>query len=75
MFKTTVQRLLSTEEEHQASKEAPNDYDLIARLEGIVASQVRHKETAKCLEASLRQLEIGFKTGYSDALTLLNSNS
>ena len=35
----------------------------------------RHKETAKCLEASLKQLEVGFKTGYKDALTLLGSDT
>jgi len=39
------------------------------------AAQQRHKETAKCLEASLKQLEVGFKTGYKDALTLLGSDT
>ncbi len=47
----------------------------MARLEIMVSSQKRHRETAKCLEASLKQLELGFKTGYSDAITLLNSDS
>ena len=76
MFKTTVQRVLANGGggEGTDTGSVPSDYDLIARLEAMVASQRRHRETAKCLEASLKQLERGFKTGYSDALTLLNSD-
>ena len=75
-FRTAVQRLLKTEEgEEQSGEEAPTDYDLIAKLESMSAAQQRHKETAKCLEASLKQLEVGFKTGYKDALTLLGSDT
>ena len=56
-------------------KEAANvsDYDLIAKLEAIVAAQQKQKEERKCLEASLKQLELGFKAGYKDALTLVVS--
>ncbi len=68
MFKTAAQRLLDSGE-----GDTPSDYDLMARLETMVAAQRRHRETAKCLEASLRQLELGFTSGYNDALTLLNS--
>lgn len=68
-----MQRLLTREE--GSSEEAPSDYDLIATLEGLIASHRRHSETAKCLEASLKQLEIGFKSGYNDAITLLTSST
>lgn len=56
-------------------KEAANlsDYDLIAKLETVVAAQQKHKEERWCLEASLKQLELGFKAGYQDALTLVVS--
>lgn len=56
-------------------KEAANlsDYDLIAKLETMVAAQQKHKEERRCLEASLKQLELGFKAGYQDALTLVVS--
>lgn len=56
-------------------KEAANlsDYDLIAKLETVVAAQQKHKEERRCLEASLKQLELGFKAGYQDALTLVVS--
>ena len=75
IFKSAVQRLLSDGGEQQDKEEAPTDYDLIAKLESIVGAQQRHRETAKCLEASLKQLEVGFKAGYTDALTLLSSDS
>ena len=65
-----MQRLLVGEEE----SETTSDYDLVARLESTLALQRQYKETARCLEASLKQLELGFKTGYNDTLTLLNSN-
>ena len=72
-FRSAVQRLLSDRE--QQGKEGSTDYDLIARLESVVGAQERHRETAKCLEASLKQLEVGFKAGCADALTLLGSDS
>jgi len=77
VFKTAVQRLLRTEKEDDGhcGEETPTDYDLVARLEGMSAAQKRHKEMARCLEASLKQLELGFKTGYNDALTLLSSDT
>ena len=56
-------------------KDAANlsDFDLVAKLEGVVAAQQKHKDERKCLEASLKQLELGFKASYEDALTLVVS--
>lgn len=50
-----------------------SDYDLIAKLEATVAAQKKHKDERRRLEASLKQLELGFKAGYEDALTLVVS--
>ena len=50
-----------------------SDFDLVAKLEAVVATQQRHKEERKCLEASLKQLELGFKASYEDTLTLVAS--
>ena len=71
MFRTAVHRLLVG----GGSKDLANlsDYDLVAKLEAIMASQQKHKEERKCLEASLKQLELGFKASYEDALTLVVS--
>ncbi len=55
--------------------ESPDDYTVIAKLERVLATQQRTRETTKCLEASLRQLESGFKSSYNDALTLLATES
>ena len=67
-FRSAVQRLLS-------DGENPADYDLIATLEGVVASQRHHKERVQSLEHSLRQLETDFRASYSDTMTLLQSES
>ena len=72
-FKAAVKRLLKDNTELQDS-EALDDYGVIAKLERLLAMQQRTKETTKCLEASLRQLESGFKSSYNDALTLLATN-
>ena len=74
-FKTAVKRLLKDEPGTEANGDAPDDYNLIARLEKLLASQLQYKETTKCLEASLKQLESGFKSSYNDALTLLASET
>ena len=77
VFKTAVQRLMVSyqESENTEEKEAsPSDYDLIASLEHLMSSLSRHQANTKCLEASLRQLEAGFKNSYKDTLTLLGSN-
>ncbi|XP_064403759.1 coiled-coil domain-containing protein 170-like isoform X3 [Halichondria panicea] len=73
-FKAAVKRLLKDNTELQDS-EALDDYGVIAKLERLLAMQQRTKETTKCLEASLRQLESGFKSSYNDALTLLATES
>ena len=74
MFKTAVQRLLTTWDDASSQDDVnPSDYDLIASVEKLVASQQQQRHNAKCLEASLRQLELGFKSSYKDTLTLLTS--
>ena len=72
-----MQRLLQNAETGGQDRSGGNqrDFDLVAMLEGLIASYTKHKETAKCLEASLKQLGAGFNTGYSDALTLLHASS
>ncbi len=72
VFKTTVQSLLLTQQE-LAEDSALKDFDLLAALERLIGSQKKHRDNARCLEASLRQLEQGFKTSYKDTLTLLSS--
>ncbi len=75
VFRTAVQRLLTnwcTAPSQNGG--TPSDYDLIASLEELIASHQRHKDNAKCLVESLRQLEVGFKTSYKDTLTILSSD-
>ena len=50
-----------------------SDYDLMAKLETIVAAQRKHEEERQCLEAGLKQMELGFNTGFQDMLTLVVS--
>ena len=59
----------------EAKGEAPNDYNLMAQLECLVADYKELKDTVKCLGSSLQQLEQGFKSGYSDALTILQTKA
>lgn len=78
-FRTAVQRLLSDVPIDSAAGEAkgetPNDYDLIAQLEHLVADHKELRNTVKCLGSSLQQLEQGFKAGYSDTLTILQTKA
>lgn len=73
VFKTAIQRLLKTQEELAESDATLSDYDLLASLEKLIGSQKKHRDNSRCLEASLRQLEVGFKTNYKDTLTILSS--
>lgn len=78
VFKTAVQRLILSYEESDPEEEkgaTPSDYDLIATLEHLISSLSQQRANTKCLEASLRQLEAGFKSSYRDTLTLLSSNT
>ena len=50
-----------------------SDYNLISKLETMIAAQQKHKEERQCLETSLKQMELGFKAGYQDMLTLVVS--
>ena len=72
-FHLAVQRLLADPDE--VKEDAPTDYDLISKLENLLAANKRHEETIKCLGSSLQQLEQGFKTGYTDTLTILKTKS
>jgi hypothetical protein len=74
VFKMTVQRLLGSQENLTESKDTLSDYDLLASLENLIGCQKKYQDNARCLEASLRQLENGFKTNYKDTLTILSSD-
>lgn len=73
VFKTAIQQLLKTQKEEEEDNTL-SDYDLLSSLEKLIGSQKRHSDNARCLEASLRQLEQGFKTGYKNTLTILSSD-
>ena len=80
VFKTAVQRLMLSYQESDHEEEgngreegAHSDYDTIASLEHMISSLSQQRNNTKCLEASLRQLEEGFKSSYKDTLTLLSS--
>lgn len=75
-----VQKLLSSSRGdsstvEEAKRETPSDYDLMAQLEQLVADYRELRDMVKCLGPSLQQLEQGFKTGYSDALTILQTKA
>lgn len=78
-FRTAAQRLLADVEINGAAGEAkgetPSDYDLIAQLEHLVADYKELRHTVKCLGSSLQQLEQGFKAGYSETLTILQTKA
>lgn len=79
-FQVAVQRLLSGSGIDSAvagdsNGETPSDYDLIAQLERLVADHKELQDTVKCLGSSLQQLEQGFKTGYSNTLTILQTKA
>jgi len=73
-FRSSVHQLLSNHDVTLADGSSITDFDLMTSLEKLLASHEKHRTTAKCLEASLRQLEQGFKNNYKDTLTLLNSD-
>lgn len=74
-FRTATQRLLADIAIDGAAGETPSDYDLIAQLEHLVADYKELRNTVKCLGSSLQQLEQGFKAGYSDTLTILQTKA
>ena len=47
--------------------------DLLTKIEKLILTCNRHCEMSSSLQASLKQLEVGFKRGYQDTLTLLNT--
>lgn len=78
-FRAATQRLLSDAGVDSAvgetKGETPSDYDLMAQLERLVADHKELRDTVKCLGSSLQQLEQGFKTSYSDTLTILQTKA
>ena len=78
-FKAAVKKLLSSSRGDGAMEEGkgetPSDYDLMAQLEQLVADHKELRDMVKCLGSSLQQLEQGFKTGYSDTLTILQTKA
>lgn len=55
--------------------ENQSDYDVIAKLEGLVAKYKKQVETSRQLEDSLKQLESGFRSGYNNTMTVLSSDT
>ena len=49
------------------------DYDIISRLEKIVKAYQAHSVAAHSLENTLHGMNSDFRTGYEDAITILNS--
>ena len=76
-FQEAAQRLLSCSgiDSGDAKGDAPSNYDLIAQLERLVADHKELQETVKCLGSSLKELEQGFKTGYTNTLTILKTKA
>ena len=69
VFRNTVRRLLIF-----GNGDNQTDYDVVAKLEGLVAKYNRQVETSRQLEDSLKQLELGFRSGYNNTMTVLSSD-
>ena len=76
-FEEAVQRLMSEARADSASGDgdAPSNYNLIARLELLVAEHKELRDTVQCLGPSLQQLEQGFRSGYSDTMAILQTRA
>lgn len=48
-----------------------DDNDVLLQIKQVQASCQKYKELSRDLQASLRQLENGFRTSYQDTITLL----
>ena len=80
-FKDAVRRLISTAQFDESACPAGSvmldrsgDDDVLMQIEKLIISCNRYCEMSNSLQASLKQLEAGFKRGYHDTLTLLNTN-
>ncbi len=79
-FKDAVRRLISTAQFDESacpsvgSVDRSGDDDVLMQIEKLIISCNRYCEMSNSLQASLKQLEAGFKRGYQDTLTLLNTN-
>lgn len=51
------------------------DYEIISRLERLVQAHHAHSITTHSLEASLQDMESGFRAGYDDAVAILRTPS
>ncbi|KAM7451441.1 hypothetical protein ABFA07_001100 [Porites harrisoni] len=51
------------------------DYEIISRLERLVQAHHAHSITTHSLEASLQDMENGFRAGYDDAVAILRTPS
>ena len=51
------------------------DYEIISRLERLVQAHHAHSITTHSLEASLQDMESGFRSGYDDAVAILRTPS
>ena len=51
------------------------DYEIISRLERLVQAHHAHSITTHSLEASLHDMENGFRSGYDDAVAILRTPS
>ncbi|KAL5463555.1 hypothetical protein EMCRGX_G032460 [Ephydatia muelleri] len=69
IFRSTVRKLLVS-----VGGENQTDYDIIAKLESLVAKYKKQVETSRQLEDSLKQLESGFRSGYNNTMTVLSSD-
>lgn len=78
-FQEAVQRLVSDARADSklgdGKEDAPTNYNLIARLELLVAEHKDLRDTVQCLGPSLQQLEQGFRTGYSDTMAILQTRA
>ena len=79
-FQGAIQRVLATcphgtqtsRSDSSGPAEELHDWEIISNLERVVAENQRLQDNARNLQASLRQLEHGFKSGYRDTLSLLS---
>lgn len=77
-FQGAIQRMLATYTQGTRTSDGSGtavelrDWEVISRVERLLADNQRLQDNARNLQASLRQLEQGFKSGYHDTLSLLS---
>ena len=68
-FKTAVENIVRSQ---SADHTHHNQDGIVSQLETLLTSRLTYQERARNLEASLRELERGFRTSYQDTLLSLN---